>query len=154
MGIPPPPQLPADWVAQWDATYKQYFYVYVPTGKSQWEMPVEAPGYAPPAGPPAQAPVARASAAASPVIVQVPVDNNLANQNAQQQQIIFQQQQLLLQQQAQQGNGQQVRHSPGIGVGGALLLGSMMGRSRAPRTVVVAPGGLGGGLGGGRRRRR
>jgi hypothetical protein len=34
-----PPPLPAGWIAQWDASSKQYYYVQLSTGASQWEKP-------------------------------------------------------------------------------------------------------------------
>ncbi|KAE8147941.1 hypothetical protein BDV25DRAFT_131646 [Aspergillus avenaceus] len=36
---PPPPALPEGWKAQFDHRYKQWFYVNLRTGKSQWERP-------------------------------------------------------------------------------------------------------------------
>lgn len=37
-----PPQLPAGWIAQWDANSKKYYYVQISTGQSQWEVPTSA----------------------------------------------------------------------------------------------------------------
>ncbi|GFF46384.1 WW domain-containing protein WWM1 [Aspergillus udagawae] len=53
---PPPPSVPEGWKAQYDDRYKQWFFVNLHTGKSQWERP-EAPAqkeeqHAPPSGPP------------------------------------------------------------------------------------------------------
>ncbi|GKZ60569.1 hypothetical protein BDQ94DRAFT_170827 [Aspergillus welwitschiae] len=53
---PPPPSVPEGWKAQFDDRYKQWFYVDLRTGRSQWERP-EGPTYMedsqrPPSGPP------------------------------------------------------------------------------------------------------
>ncbi|KAI5819065.1 hypothetical protein BZA77DRAFT_305618 [Pyronema omphalodes] len=48
---PPPPRVPEGWLAQWDSNYKQFYYVNLATGKSQWEPPVDTstkPGQTPP----------------------------------------------------------------------------------------------------------
>ncbi|KAJ4306987.1 hypothetical protein N0V88_000361 [Collariella sp. IMI 366227] len=36
-----PPNLPAGWIAQWDASSKRYYYVELGTGSSQWDPPTE-----------------------------------------------------------------------------------------------------------------
>ncbi|KAH8556549.1 hypothetical protein BGW37DRAFT_17325 [Umbelopsis sp. PMI_123] len=38
---PPPPPLPAGWIAQWDPTQGRYFYANTVTGTTQWEIPAE-----------------------------------------------------------------------------------------------------------------
>ncbi|PWY74642.1 hypothetical protein BO83DRAFT_377682 [Aspergillus eucalypticola CBS 122712] len=53
---PPPSSVPEGWKAQFDDRYKQWFYVDLRTGRSQWERP-EGPTYQedsqrPPSGPP------------------------------------------------------------------------------------------------------
>ncbi|KAI8955884.1 hypothetical protein F4801DRAFT_574087 [Xylaria longipes] len=53
-GAPPPPDVPAGWLARWNNEYREWFYVNTFTKKSQWEKPT-APAedpYAAPAGPP------------------------------------------------------------------------------------------------------
>jgi hypothetical protein len=37
-----PPSLPEGWIAQWDGMSKQYYYVQISTGKSQWDVPTHA----------------------------------------------------------------------------------------------------------------
>ncbi|BCR98988.1 uncharacterized protein AKAW2_40671A [Aspergillus luchuensis] len=70
---PPPPSVPEGWKAQFDDRYKQWFYVDLRTGRSQWERP-EGPTYQedsqrPPSGPPpsydASSPGPRPSSAAA-----------------------------------------------------------------------------------------
>ncbi|KAI5286144.1 hypothetical protein KEM54_000029 [Ascosphaera aggregata] len=36
---PPPPSVPPGWKAQFDERYKEWYYVDLSTGKSQWEKP-------------------------------------------------------------------------------------------------------------------
>ncbi|KAI5293595.1 WW domain-containing protein wwm1, partial [Ascosphaera acerosa] len=36
---PPPPSVPSGWKAQFDERYKEWYYVDLSTGKSQWEKP-------------------------------------------------------------------------------------------------------------------
>ncbi|KMK59186.1 WW domain-containing protein [Aspergillus fumigatus Z5] len=53
---PPPPSVPEGWKSQYDDRYKQWFFVNLHTGKSQWER-LEGPAqkeeqHAPPSGPP------------------------------------------------------------------------------------------------------
>ena len=37
-----PPPLPSGWIAQWDGQTRQYYFVQLATGISQWETPTEA----------------------------------------------------------------------------------------------------------------
>ncbi|KAL2863465.1 WW domain-containing protein [Aspergillus lucknowensis] len=46
---PPPPSAPEGWTTQFDDTYKQWFFVNLATGKSQWEPPQATPAPTPPA---------------------------------------------------------------------------------------------------------
>jgi hypothetical protein len=46
-----PPSLPEGWIAQWDGMSKQYYYVQISTGVSQWDVPT----HAAPTGPTPQA---------------------------------------------------------------------------------------------------
>ncbi|BCS27512.1 uncharacterized protein APUU_60560S [Aspergillus puulaauensis] len=52
---PPPPSVPEGWTTQFDDTYKQWFFINLTTGKSQWEPPQSTPAPTPQA--PAQAPI-------------------------------------------------------------------------------------------------
>ncbi|KAL4788419.1 hypothetical protein BJX76DRAFT_109983 [Aspergillus varians] len=52
---PPPPSVPEGWTTQFDDTYKQWFFIHLATGRSQWEPPQSTPGPTSPT--PAQAPV-------------------------------------------------------------------------------------------------
>ncbi|KAI5303311.1 hypothetical protein KEM56_007685, partial [Ascosphaera pollenicola] len=54
---PPPPAVPPGWKAQFDERYKEWYYVDLSTGKSQWEKPAGPesqgpPPYSPSANPP------------------------------------------------------------------------------------------------------
>jgi hypothetical protein len=46
-----PPSLPEGWIAQWDGMSKQYYYVSISSGHSQWDVPT----HAAPTGPTPQA---------------------------------------------------------------------------------------------------
>ncbi|KAL4870173.1 hypothetical protein BDV12DRAFT_195552 [Aspergillus spectabilis] len=52
---PPPPSVPEGWTTQFDDTYKQWFFINLATGRSQWDPPQSPPAPTPPT--PAQAPV-------------------------------------------------------------------------------------------------
>ncbi|KAL3445508.1 hypothetical protein BJX65DRAFT_281376 [Aspergillus insuetus] len=46
---PPPPSVPEGWTTQFDDNYRQWFYINLATGKSQWEPPQATPALTPPA---------------------------------------------------------------------------------------------------------
>ncbi|KAL5355451.1 hypothetical protein BJX96DRAFT_48930 [Aspergillus floccosus] len=48
---PPPPSVPEGWKAQFDDRYKQWFFIDLSTGKSQWEPPTATPPAPPPSEP-------------------------------------------------------------------------------------------------------
>ncbi|KAL4789370.1 hypothetical protein BDV19DRAFT_395104 [Aspergillus venezuelensis] len=52
---PPPPSVPEGWTTQFDDNYKQWFYINLATGRSQWEPPQQTPALTP--QPPAQSPI-------------------------------------------------------------------------------------------------
>ncbi|KAL4974365.1 hypothetical protein BDW66DRAFT_88422 [Aspergillus desertorum] len=52
---PPPPSVPEGWATQYDDNYKQWFFVNLATGRSQWEPPQSTSTPTP--STPAQAPV-------------------------------------------------------------------------------------------------
>lgn len=149
---PPPPTLPAGWVARWDETYQRYYYANTLSGDSQWEVP-DAPatkGPAPPAAPPSYLSNAEAQqtqqyiqpvqAQAQPVQQAQP---QVQYVQASQPQVQYQQappQQIIIQQSPQPtGHHQDVhvvetRQSSGVGRGivTGMVVGSVLGRRRLP----------------------
>ncbi|KAL3470399.1 hypothetical protein BJX99DRAFT_267482 [Aspergillus californicus] len=52
---PPPPSVPEGWTTQFDDTYKQWFFINLATGRSQWDHPQSTPIATPPAATPSPA---------------------------------------------------------------------------------------------------
>ncbi|KAJ3298274.1 hypothetical protein HDU79_011561 [Rhizoclosmatium sp. JEL0117] len=131
--LPPPPQLPPGFIAQWSNQYQQYFYVNTATSQSQWDIPTQQ--YLQPPGPPPQA-----GSYATPMMA------------PQQMQPVQQQQPIVVQQQATQKEAQ-----PEVSTGAALAGGAVAGAAgvlavqglasmvSTPDYVMMAPPMMGGG---------